>query len=502
MVYALIPLLVGIGYSCDQKRLAGRLHETTGPLGSDSKGRGKAMIQIEILPAASAATRLLVSPDNKYVAAELHGTWVEEAFPGQEEAVPPVLKLIDLSTGNVVGSVNGWALGAPSDEGDLFFLEEFDEEYQYRLRSFKTPDLTLNLAPPAGFWLPKAALRITAPNRAVVVLWSAISGVEWRFPEERRERLWIASIDTEKFSLVSSLTIDTATPMLGRTRFSVGVAANPLRPQIYILELPEPQETPDWHVRAYSADSLQLQWRSSFSPAMVEGEKAGDSMQQPQDRRHSSPPPIPQATTKQTAGSERLTKNALIGVSGDGAYLAVVYGPEQRVGVGLEKLIIFNAADGSLLHMLTGSELKLTGQVSTIASIPGAASVALLHLLRFREDLGENYQTVFHGGSLVDLSKQTQSSVYEVSRVALGGEYDKLNKLLPGAMTVQKDGTLLIAPQSYYWVRTYGGNGNWPAELARGADQPEVRGLVKTPLNWHTVGRRRVNERRRFLKIE
>lgn len=485
-----------------QTELANTKHKRL--VSKPKKGQGN-MLQIELLPAASAATRLLVSQANKYAVAELHGSWVAEAFPGHEEEIPPVLKMIDLGTGKVIGNAYGWALGAPGDDGDLLFIEEFDEEYKYRVRSHKRPELIAELKPPDGFWLPKAALRTSAPDRAIVVLWSAIAGVEWRLPEERQERLWIAVIARETLNVEATMTLDTATPNLGTERFSIGVAANPIHSQIYIVELPKPHGAPDWHILALDANSLKIQWRTSLLPATTLAETNSlKNSNKPTSGKLGRPPipSVPQSPTPATASEERLSKNALIGVSGDGAYVAVVYGHHEKVGVDFDTMFILDASDGSLVRSLSGSDMKLAWYIHQIASIPGTSSIALLHLLHFRQGLGESYETVFHGVSTLDLAKGAQIGVYEVSKVVLGDDYDKINKLNPVALAARVDGLPLLAPQSFYWVRKYGGDENWPEGDGQGVEQPEVRGLVKTPLGWHTPGRRRVEERNRFLGID
>lgn len=97
--------------SADKNR-AGSTKSTPQP--AHAQG-ASAMLQVETAGAASAATRLLLSPKGGYALAEIGGEWRDQAFL-RGEKIPPVLKLIERQSGKLVATAAGWALGPPGDE--------------------------------------------------------------------------------------------------------------------------------------------------------------------------------------------------------------------------------------------------------------------------------------------------------------------------------------------------------------------------------------------------
>ena len=97
----------------------------------------------------------------------------------------------------------------------------------------------------------------------------------------------------------------------------------------------------------------------------------------------------------------------------------------------------------------------------------------------------------------VDLRQVEILARYELSRKFLGqAAFERMQWLLPGAMTVAPDGTVLLAPESYYWARRHAGHDvSWPTGDSRGVDRPEVRGLIRIPHGWHRLSRPRVAAR-------
>lgn len=425
------------------------------------------MLNIDILPQASGATRLLRSPSGRYLLAELHGTWAREAFGEHAGEVPPVLKLIESATGEVVAVVNGWPLGAPTDDGDVLYLEEHDVEYSYRVRSLARPELHTVLAPPAGLWLVKAGLRVPAAGRALVILWSPVPGQPWREPRTRRERLWFASLDPSSLQVATEATMEMTTPRLGMDSYDVGIATSPTRGEVYVAALPA--SSPAWPITAVDAASLKVRWTSEVEA-------------------------IAQASMPPTVERERVRKGLLLAAGGDGTRLAAVYGRRHRVGVAPEAVYVLDATSGQRVGVVR--DLPLADVVHELAPVPDTPAVAMLHYLYYRAR--SNWTTELHGITRVDLGVLAVDAYYERSKAFLGEDaYERVKWLVPGGFASGAANTVLLAPQSYAWSRKHGYEVPWLTGQGRGTSRPEVRGLVRTPSTWHRAGRPRVDKRLR-----
>lgn len=446
-------------------------------------------LTIDIIPQASAATRLLRSPSGRYLLAELRGRWAREAFGEHAGEVPPVLKLIERATGKVVAVVNGWPLGAPDDDGDVLYLEEHEAEYRYRVRSLAHPERHTLLAPPAGSWLVKAGLQVPAAQRALVVLWSPVPGEPWREPRTRRERLWFASLDHGSLAVAAEATMEMTTPRLGTDTYGVGIVASPTRGEVYVATLPE--RSPAWPITAVDAASLTVRWTGEVA-AMAQGPVPSSPPSPPSPSSPPSPPSVER---------ERVSKSVLLAAAGDGTRLLAVHGASHGVGVAPEAVLVFDAASGRQLGAVRDLPLGLAGVVHELVPVPDTPAVAMLHYLHYR-DLG-SWTTRLQGITRVKLDALTIDARYERSAAFLGAEaYERVERLVPGGLTAGADGTMLLAPQSYAWSKRYGYEGPWlpdgPVDRddkGRGTTRPEVRGLVQTPRTWHRAGRPRVDER-------
>ena len=234
--------------------------------GQESGGRSAdpARLDVELIPEASAATRLTLSQSGRYAAAELRGDWIDEERFGSGRDVPPVVKLVDLASlgdagepsRRVVASITGWAMGAPTDDGDLLWVEEYFREYQFRIRSLARPEVTVALAPPPGSWTVKAALRFPGARHAVVILCSPVAGYSWRDSDSRRERLWLAAIDIDTLAVAATLVLDVTTQWPGLDGYGAGVAVGPAH--VYVAALPV--DSTAWKVLAIDAATLQRRW--------------------------------------------------------------------------------------------------------------------------------------------------------------------------------------------------------------------------------------------------
>lgn len=423
-------------------------------LGDDSEI--SARLRVELIAEASAATRLTLSSGGRFAVAELRGSWIEEERLVSGRDVPPVVKLIDLrSPGDaaeparrVVASVSGWAMGAPADDGDFLWIEKYGQEGRFRVRSLAWPATVAPLQPPPGVWTVKAALRWPAARHAVAILCSPVAGYAWLDSETRRERLWLASIDVDTLAIEATAALDVTTPWPALDPYRAGVAVGPAH--VYVAALPE--KSPAWRVLALDVATLERRWQVTVELA------------------------DPGRFSEDAISRERASRHVLLGPSGDGSVIAVVYGRRRRVGVEISQLVTLDAGDGRALDRLVEPPGMAT--VHEVAAVPDEPAVALLQYAYDRQQ-GE-YTTRLQGVVKIDLRQMKILARYELSPEFMGpAVFERMRWLLPASLAVAPDGTILLAPANYYWARRHAGDDvSWPTSEGRGAERPEVRGLV------------------------
>lgn len=401
----------------------------SGPTGALAGRKG--LMRVQMVEQAAGATRLLRSPSGRFVVAELAGDWTREMFGDRADEVPPILFVIDTTTGERVATVNGWALGPPTDDGDLAYIEEHEQEYQYRVRSLTRPDLIASLEPPGdGVYAVRGTVR--AGDRLVAVLWTAT-------PTGDAEQLWVASIDPTSLATVATATYAARMPLRWDfRRLGAGLAATDAPASLYLLEYPT--EGKRWHVTSLDARSLTQRWRTPF-----EG-------------------------TSEYVGTETTGRNAIITASGDGTEVAVVYGPERGGRVVPETVHVVGAASGQLARSLEVPVAAATDVIHA-APVPGRAAIALLHVVATRHD-----PAFFNGVTLLGLADGAIIDHFEVSRATVGDRLDDVRAQRPGALAVTPGLEAWVAPRS----------DPQPSNLAS---------LVTTPTAWHRDDRPRVRAR-------
>ncbi len=483
------------GASCSKKSVRPHNEDVHPHDGNDARPQGRVrgeqlMKGVEILANAAGATGLELSANEEYVAADLRGRWLHDEYGGRADEVPGVIKVLG-SDGAVTGSAHGWPLGAPADDGTLLFVEEAPVEYSYQVRVLGG-NQTVALKPPDGFWQVKAALRPAGSSCALVVLWSPVKGSDWKIPQQRRERLWLASIDTGTLTVTASKTIEATLPARNGARYGLGIAAGMVgsRPMVAFAELPEPDaSSPAWHVRALDCVTLDSKWQVALPVG------GGAQAAQPSGGRAAAPTPAPAATA--TAAQERTLRDVAIGLSGDGKSIVAVHGQAGSIAVDPDRVYVLDAADGSLAAALSGDR-RPTEPVHSIAAVSGQPAVALLHLEAVRS--GDAARSVtFFGASELTMPGGGFTSLLDVSRASLGDDWDSYQNMGPRAFAVTGDGTLLLAPASFDWLRAHGHGAGLPTGSGEGAKSPEVSGWFHYPLEWHRDARQRVQEHDRWM---
>lgn len=492
LVFALALLA---GASCSKKSARPHEQDVHAHDGNDVRPQGRVrgeqlMKGVEILANAAGATGLALSANEKYVAANLRGRWLHDEYGGRADEVPGVIKLLG-ADGAVTASAHGWPLGAPADDGTLLYVEEAPVEYSYRVRILGQ-DQTLELQPPDGFWQVKAALRPAGSPCALVALWSPVKGSDWKVPQQRRERLWLASVDAATLKVTASKTIEATLPARDGARFGLGIAAGMVgdRAMVAFAELPEPDaSSPAWHVHAFDCATLDETWKVALPAG------GGGQADEPAGGGAAEPPPAPAATT--TAAEERTLRDVAIGFSGDGRSVVAVHGQAGSMAVDPDLVYVLGTADGSLAATLGGNR-RPTEPVHAIAPVPAQPAVALLHLEAVRS--GDAARSVtFFGASELTVPAGGFTSLLDVSRASLGDDWKSYQTMGPRSFAVTGDGTLLLAPASFDWVRAHGHGAGLPTGSGEGAKSPEVSNWFHYPLEWHRDARERVQERDRWM---
>jgi hypothetical protein len=349
--------------------------------------------KVELLDAAAGATRMAASPDGAWVAAELAGHWISDAYPGREGEIPPALRLIDLTRKTVTLTPSGWMLGPPTDRGELFWVEEHGEEYRYRVRSSARPDAALPLEPPDdGIWQFHAATG-TGTLRVVVL--------------SRKEALWLATIDLDAMRLLATAVRHEALASLGvnraRSGLDVGVAA---ANDLVFLTLAPTTIDGTMQVLALDTRSLTERWRLRAD----ESEKGGLVIVVPTE---------------------------------DPARLALLSGQDRWGGVVVSQVRAIAAATGEWV----GEPTDLIDSRMTVATAPAGASVATLDLWITRAGPGDGVTSHLAGVRLVDPATRTVHPHFEVEAVTLGRDgFEQWRAEVSRALLVDRSGRVWLSP--------------------------------------------------------
>lgn len=455
---------VGCGSRCGRAGAGPEDARTTTGGGEVTSKQG---YEPKILTSATGATRLLVSRDGAVAAAELGGTWREDVFLAHQDEVPPVLRVIDVAADEVRTTVSGWALGAPDGDGDVVYLEERDEEYDYHLRSTARPDLVERVEHPDGFWLPKAALG--DGETTVLVMRSAAPGRSWTDTATRGERLWIAVIDRASLRVTASAIITAATWARRGHRLGAGVALNPKRPELYVVSMPDPMGDGAWELVAIGLDDMKQRWTARL-PTLAEVEVVPLPEPKRDDGRVAPPAVTPRPTVVDPA-SERSRHNTLIEVTSDGRTIVATHGLWLRGSMSTDVAHVVEASTGKVVRSVMGAIVGAP-RISQLVAAPASSDIALLHVLTDRDG-----GSAFLGVSAFTPESAKVAPVYDVSTSALGAAYEKVKLLDPGAIALTA-ASLLIAPE-------------------RGAD---VGDDSTTSSQWHRDDRPRVQAMEQYMR--
>lgn len=447
-----------------------------------------------VVPQASGATRLLLSPSGNYLLAEIRGRWLQEEYGlGDDEYVPGVLKLLGPDR-EVVRSAQGWALGPPDDQGRLGILEEGPEEFRYRVRPLASPQPVVPLALPEGYWHVKAALGDPRSGCMVAVLWSPVVG--HNNPDGRRDRLWLASLDRGTHTPRATRQVEATTPSAtrdGRYDRGIAVGGSPAEPILAYLELPAAgAEDARWRVTALDCKTLRTRWQVHLPHPVAE--PVAESPAAPRSRRLPLPPvkmPPP------SADHQRMFRTGDLAFSGDGRHLAVVHGSLGRISVGVESVYALSSASGQITARIHG---KATGLFNAhrLAPAPGRPAVVALDLTSVRMGAGEHVDDLYFGAWEIALAPLRVTQVIQVSRASLGERWEETRNMTPRALVVH-GGQILLAPECFEWVINRKIAGPWPRGDGTGARRPEVAAWTTLPREWHRPARPAVREQRAWM---
>lgn len=383
------------------------------------------------LAAAAAATRMAASGDGAWVVAELSGRWLAEEFTQHQEA-PPVLKLIDARRDAAVASASGWMLGRPGAKGALY-LATHGAELTYRLSWLAPPGAAapapVALPVPAGIWAVKASFPL-GPDRAALILWRPASHGD-RDPQ-RREELWLATLDTGTGELVAQATRTALTPRAGSRTVQVGATGGP--DAIYLVDHSDGAP----RLLAFDASTLAQRWSTEIVPRQP---VTGDG--------------------------------AALAVSGDASHVLVVLGNSRDSGVSADAGYVVAAADGKITAVLDSGQLGAATRVQAMA--PGQdADVVWSAVLDTR---GQRTDALTLAAiTAVDTRSAGVASLLDTSDAGVRA----LRDAVPVALALDPDTRAI-------WVAL-------PARSADGAirtgrHRPEVDGMVDTPGGWYQPGR-------------
>jgi hypothetical protein len=349
--------------------------------------------EVEILDAAAGATRMAASPNGAWVAAELAGQWISDAYPGREGEIPPALRLIDLTRKTVTLTPSGWMLGPPTDSGELFWVEEHGEEYRYRVRSSARPKTVLPLEPPDdSIWQFHAATG--TGNRRVVVL-------------SRQEALWFAAIDLDAMRFLETAVRHEALASLGvnRARNGLDVGITAAADLVFLTLVPTAIDRTT-QILALDIRSLTERWRLAVDD-------------------------------KEGVGLVVLVPTE------DPAHLALLSGRDRWGGIVLSRARAISAATGEWV----GEPTDMNDSRATVATAPAGGAVATLDLWITRAGPGDGVTSHLAGVRVVDPTNRTVRPLFEVEAVTLGRDgYHQWRNEISRALLADRSGRVWLSP--------------------------------------------------------
>lgn len=415
---------------------------------------------LELLVGAAGASRLYAGEATDQIVSE-HRSWLAEAFSERAEEAPGVVKLID-TNGDVKSAFSGWAMGPAIADGNVAWLEEYDEEYRYRVRRLGT-DATHPLSPPDDFWTVAASVGHLNGAAGAVVLWRSAQGTSPSFPGTRQEELWIASIDRSGPRVVATSRIDLTLP--DPRAASVVIGGTTAAPLLYLIGLPEPGARAAYRAVALTLPGLDLASETALDVAAP----ARAAMPNRTDRASAAEP----SPTTISADVLRSMSSVRTTALGDGSGWVVAHGTPLRdvLSIGL----VFVGSTGGALTLRPDIHPR-----DTVELIPviGRRSFALRGVAGGRSrarfvDVAEIAPDGPRTRVLVDLDTEVN-----------GKSLRNNPNLQPLAIAVRNDLVLGAAAAG-------GGTGGSSAD---------VQGGITNPLTWHQPDRPRVKARLAWLE--
>lgn len=411
--------------------------------------------KLKLLAGATGASRLYAGAQTEQIVSE-HRTWLAETFSERADETPGVVRLIG-AEGAVKGAGSGWAMGPALADGNAAWIEEYDEEYRYRLRSFAT-DAAVPLAPPEDFWTVAAVAGHPSSADGAVILWRRAQGTTPSLPETRKEELWIASVNRSALSVVSTARLDLTLPEPRATSVAIGGTAT--EPLLLLIGLPEPGSTGAYRVVALRLPTLDVAWETSLDVAAATAARPVISDQK--DRAFAPQPP----STAIDADELRSTSSVRTTALGDCSGWIIAHGtPLKDV---LSTTLVFVGTN-------TGDFIPRTdihpGDTAQLVPVIGRPSFALLSVAGGRSGM--------HFVNVEEINVQEARSRVLVDLDTTIDSKSLRNdpQLQPVAIAVRND-----------------------VVFAAAGEDVGVSSEVITPLTWHQPNRPRVKARLAWLK--
>jgi hypothetical protein len=346
-------------------------------------------IDVRVLDTGTGAGRAMLSPNERWAAVE------------RDDSV----SIVALTSGGVVRTVEGHAIGAPDDSGLVPVLHQ-EESGAWRVGETAGGVDALVLAPPPGAepWTLEAALG--AGGRKVIAL-------------TRNNERWIAAIAPDG-TLRTRLVPGSAPGEAGAT-----LAMAPTGASVYVVRL----DGEDVYVDALSASDLAPAWSTKLVP------------------------PRPHEFSRTGAESLRAQKSAipvsvapwgdrpafLVQPSGDGTRMLVMIGERMHGAISEPPIVvILDALDGRIVSTRRfRPEGPFIGHVRAAAAVPGTGSVVLLHVSRHREGSGESLVARFGGVTRWNLTTGDVPDEWLATESAL-------KNVVPSSIAVSRDGRVFV----------------------------------------------------------
>ena len=411
--------------------------------------------KLKLLAGAVGASRLYAGEATEQIVSE-HRTWLVESFSERADETPGVVRLID-GDGAVIGTGSGWAMGPAVANGNAAWIEEYDEEYRYRLRSFGTGS-AVPLAPPDDFWTVAAVAGHPSSADGAVILWRPAQGTTPSLPETRKEELWIASVNRSALSVVSTARLDLTLPAPRATSVAIGgTAAEPL---LVLIGLPEPGSIGAFRVVALRLPTLDLAWETSLDVAAATAARPVISDQK--DRAFAPPPP----SMAIDANELRSTSSVRITALGDCSGWVIAHGTPLRDV--LSTSLVFVGTN-------TGDFIPRTdihpGDTAKLVPVIGRPSFGLLSVAGGRSGM------YFVNVEEIDVQEARSRVLVDLDTTIDGESLRNDPQLQPVSIAVRDD-----------------------VVFAAAGEDMAISSEGITPLTWHQPNRPRVKARLAWLK--